>query len=619
MEVATPYCYETVRFDLVEEWPLRQLVEIARNERLRVHVKRLVLQRRFGLREFGTMKRWEECLDFANLEPEQEQEGREQSDERYGIEKPMRRVDWVLLSKEEKVKLFTDFDADYERWKARERRLTANWQSRHGGRKTQEKHADSADDTDEKSASSFAGLFRQFDGAVRLLRNVAQFAHEPAYAYDAGWAMRWRCLRFNGALYALDNLFDEEEGLEALQLSFSLRALGLANYFNRNIRSLKLQIDGPAFWGADCLEPLRQGQEQLTASYSAQDNIRLRAQDAQLEARDDSYNEMLPLMKHVFSTVEYLDLILSVDEGESDYKTIYDLIFMFLSQCRPLISLKVLISELGDKLDPMLLEKVYIEDLLSQVVLARSWQNLVQLEIGFVVDDTSLLMDCLNSAAQSLRKLSLNKVQISQGCSTFESLLPKLGRVLTLDKLKLSELFDYVPHERLILKKDLWVWQRHVDLDKLVGRGYDQRTGRYTEYLYKYDEARMKRRLENVIPCFGHQEEEIVSAILNRTALPELDPLAYLRAHRHVCIEYPSPSGNDGDNGDENDPRLESERGDGLGSNAHRIGAPHAAETPPPYLDDHAWRDPEEILQEDAYYVEGLLRRMHLFGYEQED
>ena len=592
-EIATPFCYETVRFDLVEEWPLQQLIEIARHEQLRKHVKRLVLQRRYGLREIYPQSDWERCILFSKFEEEEQQEKHERSAESFSFEDPMSKAEWLSLSGEGKNELYAEYNADYAEQKARARRVTMGWQFKFIDCNASEKHADLAHNK-WREPTSFSHLFQQFDGAIRSLQNLFKFSHEPAYANDPSWSTKWRRLRFNETWIAFGGITSEEEDVEALQLSFSLRALGWANYFNHNLRSLKLHIDGQAFWGATRLQRLWQGNDELTASYLDSDFTSLDDQRALTEQANNPYIMQLLLMKQAFNKLEHLDLMVSINNPGVEENEILDFLFDYLNQCKLLTRLKVLIGVL-DYNSIYIVEHSEVKRLLSQMTLARSWQSLVQLELGFDIDENALV-GCLSSMAGSLRKLALHRVRLLQSQGTFCSLLPKLGKILTLDELKLSDLMDHFPRERAILKKDLWVWQRNANIDRLVGVGYDQRTGWYTEYLYKFEEAKKRKRFENVIPCYEHHEKEIISAIRNQTTLPELDPLMYLRAHRHVCEDY---------------------RYDGCGRGQEQRQDLDPSSNPnvvladdiPHSIDDIAWSGHEKYLQNEDLYVQGLLMK----------
>lgn len=54
-----------------------------------------------------------------------------------------------------------------------------------------------------------------------------------------------------------DNVDDED--IEALQVSYVLWALGWANYVNHKLHSITLYVGGPAFWSAENLRCLWDG------------------------------------------------------------------------------------------------------------------------------------------------------------------------------------------------------------------------------------------------------------------------------------------------------------------------------------------------------------------------
>ncbi|KAF2177481.1 hypothetical protein K469DRAFT_696650 [Zopfia rhizophila CBS 207.26] len=105
-----------------------------------------------------------------------------------------------------------------------------------------------------------APALEHFDEAVARSTNLTAFVHEPGFLFDSRWGSRWRplCLGLDGViLYTTEN---EDEDVEALQLSYILRALGWANYFNRKLRSISFYVSGRAFWGAERLRCLWAGE-----------------------------------------------------------------------------------------------------------------------------------------------------------------------------------------------------------------------------------------------------------------------------------------------------------------------------------------------------------------------
>lgn len=536
-EIATPYCYKTVRFDLVDEWPLRQLTEIANEERLRKHVKRLVLQRRHGLRKAGRRLFWENYIRFCRAPKEKEEQNVVR---RFSDDDVMSRKEWELLSETERQNLFSEYQNDYDVLKRKVRRLTKYFQLRSLG--CSENNEDvKPEEILVHQPDSLGKLIRQLDESLRSFHNLVEFSHEPAYIYDPDWGTRWRRLRFKRKRVDEFLIRDEEEDAEALQLSYALRAVGWASFYLHGLSSLKLYIDGPAFWGAKRLQWLWQGHENLTIRRSGY-NTEFREmdpddQDDLTEQESFLYHEQLYIMKHAFTYIDKLDITIDlVDEDSVSNEAVQELISVYLRQCRSLNQLKLRIGVLDD--DPVMLVQhvLYMKPLFNNLTIAKPWKDLTQLHLGVTTDEMTL-MNFLSSVAQSLRKLTLFKVRILRLCGTLDSFLPKLGRVLELDELKLSELLDYVPEERLILRRDFWVWQRSANIDQ-VENDLDCRTGFYCEAECKFCDKKERKRMMNVISCYDHYEKAIVNAILNQTALPELNPLEFLKGHCYECNEY---------------------------------------------------------------------------------
>ena len=537
-EIATPYCYETVRFDLVDEWPLRQLTEIANHDRLRKHVKRLVLQRRYGLRKADRQSIWEKYIRFTKA-----QQKEQNVVERFSDDDVLSRKEWELLSVTEKQHLFSEYQNACDVLEQKVRRITKYFQFRSFGCSGSVEDVKPAEMSVHQS-DSFGKLIRQLDESVRSFQNLNEFSHEPAYIYNPHWGTRWRRLCFTRK--GVDEFLqrEEEEDAEALQLSYALRAVGWANFYLHDLSSLKLHTYGPAFWGAKRLQWLWQGHENLTIRRSGYDpgfqEMNPEDQDDLTEQEDFLCHEQLFTMKHAFANVDKLDITIDlVDEDDISNGAVQELISNYLRQCRSLNHLKLRIGVLDD--DPIMLVQhiLCMKPLYNKLTLAKPWKDLTWLQLGVTTDEVTLV-NFLSSVAKSLRKLTLAKVRILRMGGTLDSFLPKLGRILELDELKLSELLDYVPCERLILKKDFWVWQRYANIDDIKKDDLDCKTGWYSEFKYKFSNKRERERMGNVIPCYDHYEKEIINAILNQTALPELNPLEFLKEHRHECSDYSS-------------------------------------------------------------------------------
>lgn len=522
-DIATPYCYETVRFDLVEVLPLKHLIQIARHEKLRRCVKRLVLQRRYGLRDYPFEKQQFHDHDYVD----------EDFDYDTFID------NYHDLSESELKRLSKEYDADRKSLEKQARQIAKNLQFRSLGcsgctEKVQ------AIDGQKVPITLHDKLLQSVDEAIHAFSNLREFSHIPAYKYDTHWALRWRTFGFD-EYWLYGNTADfEDEDVESLQISFVLRALGWANYFRRNLQSLRLDFGGPAFWDVKRLKWLWQGNEDLTLrrfgnTYSI-DEHSLPPVDL-TESEMSHYHEQLFIMKHAFTYLRHLDIAVSIEDERSvdrSVETVFNRTFDFLKHCEMLEELRFCIGQIDDWANDYPDHILRTKPLLDRLTLSRPWQAITKLELELSSDENTII-HFLSSVAKTLQKLGLHRLRILPMGGTLESFLARLGKTLTnLKQLQLSDLRDAFPRERVILRKWSRVWRLGIDIYANDDEHYlgDIRKEDFSEsrgsasYRDKYD----------INPCYAHYEREIIGAILSRAdTLPELGPINFLRAHQSQC------------------------------------------------------------------------------------
>ena len=520
-DIATPYCFETVKFDLVEVLPLKNLINISQHEKLRGYVKHLVLQRMYGLRY--NPANHEETFNLRFLS----------DSERYS-----------KLSKNKQKCLLKDYDAEYEYSRKQARQISRHMQFRSlGCRGCIEKLQ--AANREKVPMTLYDELLQSFDEAILAFSNLRNFSHKPAYKHNADWGLTWRDFRFDSCeLYYHSDRYEDQD-VESLQLSIVLRALGWANYFGRNLQSLTLDMMGPGFWSAERLKWLWQGHEDLAfrqSDHKCGTFKRIPHGDDLSQREMYHYHEQLSVMKHAFTYLHHLDILVGIrDEDGETMKNVNHRVFDFLRQCEMLGSLRLCISLIEDYTSEFSRDKLSVKPLLDRLTMARPWQRITQLELQLYSDEETII-NFLSSVAETLQKLTLYRLRIYPEGGSLESLLIRVGKTLTkLKELQLSELRDELERQeyRLILRDWSVVWRLDIDIyaedDQYYFNEIMDEDETESEWFYRPDIERTDFEFN---PCYAHYKSAIINAVLNRAdILPELGPIAFLREHQRHCAK----------------------------------------------------------------------------------
>ncbi|KAF2195589.1 hypothetical protein K469DRAFT_681881 [Zopfia rhizophila CBS 207.26] len=94
-------------------------------------------------------------------------------------------------------------------------------------------------------------LLDRFDEAILRLRNLKSFIHVPGFKKE-DLTSRWPDLTLN----VMERYLRFDKQIKALQLSYVLRALGSANYFNHNLQSIEIYVGTTGFWSVQDLKNL---------------------------------------------------------------------------------------------------------------------------------------------------------------------------------------------------------------------------------------------------------------------------------------------------------------------------------------------------------------------------
>ena len=438
-DITASYLYETIRFNLVEILPLNNLIQIARHEKLRKYVKHLVLQRRYGLRECPFSDVFIQITRYH-----------------YGPtgEKVWSQVgDLDIQSYGDRFDFIDDYEIDDNKLKQQARQIAKNLQFRSFGCRTCGEKVHGADNQN-LPVTLHEDLLQSFDEAILAFSNLKGFSHEPAYKYDDDWAMYWRNFKFGKLL--LDENFSEskeDEDVENLQLSVVLRALGWANYFNRNLKSARIDLEGPAFWTPERLKWLWQGHEHLTFRHryhlDRRDNMKPLSQDDLTERETHLYQEQLVVIKHAFTYLQHLDIGIDVRTEDHDtVETIHSHTFEFLRHCGMLKELRLFVNSYAYDTYRNRTHSLSVKSLLDRLALAQPWPNLWLLDLG-VTSDEDTIYNFLSSFADTLQILQLFRLRILPMNSPIDSLIKRLGKSLV----NLEELHSN--NRRYFTKSDL--------------------------------------------------------------------------------------------------------------------------------------------------------------------
>jgi hypothetical protein len=88
---------------------------------------------------------------------------------------------------------------------------------------------------------------RQLNKALKRLPNLSALEHEPAFLYDEQWALRWRDLYFHPYSIIGNTSYEEDEDVEALQLSVILQSLACFRAKDPRLNRMSMYVGGPAF------------------------------------------------------------------------------------------------------------------------------------------------------------------------------------------------------------------------------------------------------------------------------------------------------------------------------------------------------------------------------------
>jgi hypothetical protein len=356
-------------------------------------------------------------------------------------------AEWVAMSAGDREALYRAYKADREQQQKEILDITNTlcFRGTHAS-KVNSIHPDRALDT--------GTAVWKLNEALKTLTNLSALEHEPGFLYDDEWARRWR------DLYIHPNANNEEdEDVEALQLSVVLQSLACSRTKDCGLKKMSLYVGGPAFATPERLQRLWTGQgheitrlyRQLYPSHSAADA------DAEAFARNvtpassELYRGELELMRLAFAGLTRLEYSVSDEEEPEGCITIAaELAFKFLSTAEKLQKLRLAIGKLVNGI----LLPVYGSAerqcvtgstfLLHELALTAPWSKIRNIELEVATDRTTLvtfLLACKNTLC-SLTLIRTSLARLRDPRNTWEFTLTEIGQGLSLKSLTLAKLTD---------------------------------------------------------------------------------------------------------------------------------------------------------------------------------
>ena len=242
-----------------------------------------------------------------------------------------------------------------------------------------------------------------------------------------------------------------EWDIEALQLSYTLRALGWAKEHLPCFHSISCFVDGPAFWTLDRMCRLWNNEEAPPHSVSPTFNG---AEEWPLNNHYDThlYYEQLSLITHACTKLQSFDLTVSQDLQFQD-TILKALTKLFCQsdrlQCLRLVFGDLAFSELDTGGDPSGRDHAASSKLFAGLGDISSWNELRDLELELVVDKTALV-HFISLFTRTLRCLTFRRATLVNG--RWESVLKRLASAMEqLDMLQTFMVCDNTPDMRIIV------------------------------------------------------------------------------------------------------------------------------------------------------------------------
>jgi hypothetical protein len=357
-----------------------------------------------------------------------------------------------------------------------------------------------------------ASLVREFEQALAKLTGTTTFIHKPTVRLDDRWVTHWNRLRFEP--YTFDNAYDEDcqddNDIEALHVSCTLRPIGWAKPYLNNSNSITFHVEGPAFWGPRRLRRLWQGDghgevQKLRLLY---DDAMVADVDAEQISADfcriDEYVRQLTIMESALEGRTHLDCSISEDEDSGGLFMAARFLFEFLCRGQDLKRLRL---AFGWFVDGSITSDYWSREngdgpreLLTLLTNYTPWPKIEELELEIATDQATLL-SFSESLNLTLRHLTLSTVTFAPSHDTWDSALPMIASSLTnLRKLDVAALCDFPQDrkQRLLFNAEASLW-----VDRSA--------------------------------CYDEYRKHVIGHLLNTKELHQLEPNSFMEEHRHIC------------------------------------------------------------------------------------
>lgn len=437
--LATPLCFATIQFDL--RGGIEHIVGIASEDRLAPYVRKMVLKTRPRLRRFEGLSGMQRAMSLPG-DPDPLKGDNNDSDD--GL---LSYKEWQDLPLENKESWYELYEADRRGDEETVRRLCSHLYFRKFGCVQRELvHPRKAQPSPTNESPKKASALGQLDEAVKKLTHLAVLEHQPGFMFEMDSISRWRTLRFDVSLLICNTQDDDDQDMEALQLSVILRALGWGQC---RVQSMDLYIGGPAFWSADRLRDLWQGEghtrvrglrRALGNAKAADEEVH--RQGSELSDGRGRYARQLFIMETTFTYLTHIDLSISEDDDES-FITLVDPLFEFLCCCEKLETARFVFGRLvdGALLPGSDFEADGPKKLLALLAEKKPWPKLHTLELEVPTDEDNLLI--FLSSLTTLRRLALSNVTLLRSGGLLMHAISRIANCLDLDSLAVSNAMDH--------------------------------------------------------------------------------------------------------------------------------------------------------------------------------
>lgn len=335
-QLATPHLFKTVSFELTKSG-CATLQKVAGHPALASYVKHLVLERTTGLRDFGTSRKWRWALDLRGG-PSKFSHLIRTGDAWTDHAGFLTHSDWMALPNSRKNALYKEYEEDRKEHQRQQKDIAESL------RFCMLVDASARPIHPERSSAVVASenTTEILLYALKKLRNLTVFSHQPRYRFRRYAHCRWRNLRFNLAAVRNQISNEEDEDAEALQLSVAPHTMGRASALHK-LERVSLTIDGPAFWGWERLRNLWNGlgcgwirvcRDEFGSAQEA-DRMALsidRHHQEGEECQREYYSRQLSIMWSLLRNLTKLDCFVTEDGHNGALSTITDHLFELL--CR---------------------------------------------------------------------------------------------------------------------------------------------------------------------------------------------------------------------------------------------------------------------------------------------